>query len=286
MSFDHDYYRFIEELDRVQMEALNNVSRIFDEWEDQQEVISSSAEQDHSDLGSSGPEKLKSAVDGNLEHIHLIRQEIPGPEKWMPTLVLDNTGVWSWDDPFFDGKKFKCPAIITNGRYAGQQCLNEAGRKTDHVGIGRCVAHGGAKRNGRAEAGWVFMHAMALALNVTPWDALLGQIRLLAGQVAWLTQKVGEITQTDEDLLPDGVSFYWMTLLEERGKRLAQVSKMAIDAGIAERMVSMMEDQAQILHSSVQRAAIEMNLDENAQYELLTKVARNFQEIESKTHNT
>lgn len=203
----------------------------------------------------------------------------------LPILIKDEHGTLDWEKAirYRNGKRIihQCPYVCHTGVFKDKQCPNAAGLRTQHEGVGVCQAHGGNKRKGRALSAWILMHAMAQQLNVSPWDALLSQIRLLSGQVAWLTQKLGNDTKDDDDLRPDGDSFYWMELLENRGKRLAVVSKMAIDAGIAERMITLMEDQAQVLHQSVQRAAIEINLDEKTQYELLTKVAMNFQAIES-----
>lgn len=203
----------------------------------------------------------------------------------LPKLEKDEHGTLNWTKAvkYVNGKRIihQCPYTCHTGTFKDKQCPNAAGLRTQHEGIGVCQAHGGNKRKGRALSAWILMHAMSQQLNVSPWDALLSQIRLLSGQVAFLTHKLGNDTKDDDDLRPDGDSFYWMELLEERGKRLAVVSKMAIDAGIAERMITLMEDQAQILHRSVQMAAIDINLDEKTQYELLTKVAMNFQAIES-----
>lgn len=207
------------------------------------------------------------------------------PHAAFPQLTQHDDGTFEWPQAvrYHNGKRIiqQCPQTCHKGLFKDKQCPNPAGLRTQHEGIGVCQAHGGNKKKGRALSAWILMHAMAQQLNVSPWDALLSQIRLLSGQVAFLTHKLGETTTNDDDLRPDGDSFYWMELLEQRGKRLAIVSKMAIDAGIAERMITIMENQAQILHQSVQKAAIEMNLDENSQYELLTKVAMNFQAIES-----
>jgi hypothetical protein len=279
MPFDETYYNFIEELDRHQREAFSEVSALFED-------ARTSPDQDPVAWCRELPEAAESASKDESRTLKQVQIPIPDDNRHVPGLALDETGVFSWVDPMsFDenGKKvkFRCPAL-QKGKYAGQQCFNYAGYKTDHYGIGYCIAHGGAKKKGKAHAGWMYMHAIAQHLNVSPWDALLGQIRLLAGQVAWLTQKTGEMAEHDDDLLPDGNAFYWMELLEQRGERLAKVSKMAIDAGIAERMMSLIEDQAQMLNQAVKQAAIELQLDEKAEYELITSIARNYQAIEQK----
>lgn len=282
MGFDERYYEFIENLNPHQAEAFNDVSRLFED-------VESSLDVHEQDTCRELPEAAESARTSESSTLKSTIIPNTGNSRYIPILDMDETGVIMWRDPQYVNengkkKKFRCPANITSGRFAGQQCFNYAGYKTDHYGIGFCIAHGGAKRKGRAHAGWIFMHAISKALNISPWDALLGQIRLLAGQVAWLTEKVGESAQHDDDLLPDGQAFFWMELLEQRGERLAKVSKMAIDAGIAERMVTMMENQATILNNAVKAAALKLNYDEQQEYELITTIAREYQAIEQNSH--
>lgn len=96
-------------------------------------------------------------------------------------------------------------------------------------------------------------HGLARKLNVTPWEALLEEVRRTAGAVAWLQLKVGE-TEDDEQLLEDTQSLDdegmasgpapmrpWYRMYVAERQWLGRVSKMALDAGVAERMVAQME---------------------------------------------
>jgi hypothetical protein len=114
-------------------------------------------------------------------------------------------------------------------------------------------------------------------MNVSPWEALLGQLYLLQGQVVWLTAKVGE-AHSDEALMswePDGYA-RWVEMLEARGDRLTKVAKMAIDAGIAQQMVNAIEDDAQRLYIATKAAAKRLGLDEDRELELVSAIAQEY----------
>ncbi len=161
-----------------------------------------------------------------------------------------------WDE---EGVAKFCPATYGRGSLAGLRCKSPAGKGTSHVGFGSCVAHGGAKRVGRAEGGWLMALSFVGERDITPWQAMLEQVRLLAGQVAYCQQKIAEVEAMDADgggecLLVGGAAHPWVVLLEARGDRLARVSKAAIDAGIAERLVRQVELEAELMVRALSRA--------------------------------
>lgn len=125
-------------------------------------------------------------------------------------------------------------------------------------------------------------HAFAQAMKVSPWEALLGQLYLLQGQVAWLTAKVAQAPDDEAlqrfTLGENGEEAYgpWVELLEQRGDRLTRVAKMAIDAGIAERMVMQIEDDAQRLYLATKAAAKRLGLDEDRELELVAAIAQEY----------
>jgi hypothetical protein len=121
-------------------------------------------------------------------------------------------------------------------------------------------------------------HAFAQAMRVSPWEALLGQLYLLQGQVVWLTAKVAD-APTDEMLVSwdsDGGYARWVEMLEQRGDRLTKVAKMAIDAGIAQQMVNAIEDDAQRLYIATKRAAASLGLGEDRELELVAAIAQEY----------
>lgn len=80
-------------------------------------------------------------------------------------------------------------------------------------------------------------HALARELDVTPWDALLGEVRRTAGAVAWLDQKVAAAVD-DDALRPGGECWDWVKMRDKERNWLGRVSKMAVDAGVSAMLVS------------------------------------------------
>lgn len=156
-----------------------------------------------------------------------------------------------------------CPVIITRGkgyyaRYVGQQCRKSAGQGSWHEGFGRCVAHGGAKREGRAEGAWLMAFAYAEEYDLSPWESLLYVIRITAGRVRYCEQVLamakddrelegtmpeGEVTGVivggaEDGKVTTGRNLGWWVDTSERERvLLAKVSKAAIDAGVAQLLV-------------------------------------------------
>jgi hypothetical protein len=134
-------------------------------------------------------------------------------------------------------------------------------------------------------------HAYAVKLNVSPWQALLDEVRSLAGQVAFLDQKIGEVARVsgDDALLStaDGVgAARWVEMRRDRGELLARVSKMAIDSGVAERLVAQVELQGELLYRAAQTGIataveqLKLPLDAEQQLELVASIARQVVRLE------
>lgn len=159
-----------------------------------------------------------------------------------------------------EGIAAKCSATYARGHktrrrpIAGERCWSPAGKGTDHVGYGRCVAHGGAKKEGRAEAGWMMAHRFAEELDVSPWEALLMVIRITAGRLRYIeavlataendAQLEGRESQQEEVVggaLDGAVNernlSWWVDKSEVERAALAKYSKAAIDAGVAQLLI-------------------------------------------------
>ena len=147
-----------------------------------------------------------------------------------------------------------CTAIYKKGKFPGRQCLSKPGKGTDHVGWGPCVAHGGAKKEGRAWAGWLMAHKFAEELDVSPWEALLMVIRITAGRVrycesvlasavddreleGWVSSEEPTGVSENGDLTTGRDLRWWVDTSERERDRLARVSKAAIDAGVAQLLI-------------------------------------------------
>lgn len=127
-----------------------------------------------------------------------------------------------------------------------RMCQRDAGDGTTHPGVGKCRDHGGWFGR-ELQKGAIFM-ALAYAdeMNVSPWEAMLSQCRLLANQVAWLRLRVYEVEKKYgvAGLRPGGEGWDWVAMLEARGDRLAKVAKMCLDAGIQQQLVANIESEA------------------------------------------
>lgn len=74
---------------------------------------------------------------------------------------------------------------------------------------------------------------LAGQINITPWEALLGCIKISTAQVVWIEQQI-QLAIEDED---DERIRLWQRESRAERKLLGQTSKAAIDSGIAERLV-------------------------------------------------
>lgn len=147
------------------------------------------------------------------------------------------------------------------------------------VETGERVEPGGTFRRRLAREAWRVGHEIARALNVTPWEALLGEVRRTAGAVAFLDRKVAEapsddalLQTTDPETGRPGYA-RWVKLRMEERQHLARVAKMAVDAGVAQELVARFELQGE--HFARALTAVLGGLDlSDEQEELATRLMR------------
>lgn len=148
----------------------------------------------------------------------------------------------------------KCHARKPNGSL----CESFKGAGTSHKGVGSCKRHGGAAPNGIKAAARMSVMAMATEADSDPLEVLLKTIRLSWGGVLYLQQKIQEEYSDDPHVLVEGTKTtksgeeqtylkkaeytVWLQLLGEWTDRAAKYSKMALDAGVAERQVKVQEE--------------------------------------------
>lgn len=164
-----------------------------------------------------------------------------------------------------------------------EQCTKRAGQGTDHEGVGLCYEHGGIYGVGKVQGAILMANAYAQELNVTPWEALLSQVRLLANQVEWLKIRVrdAESKGNDAAIRPGGPDYDWVLMLEARGERLAKVSKMAIDAGVAERLVKQIELEAEAMFRAALTGLDAAGIEGEAREKFLASMSGKLLEIEA-----
>jgi len=153
------------------------------------------------------------------------------------------------------GVSYTCGWVGQRGAWEGLPCPMPAGDRTDHPGYGRCRTHRGRTLYERARGAWLMAHQFARELNITPWDALMKAVRIAAGKAAyceWVLSQAtndleleGRFGRTESGLLlhpdtgePLGAGqlrdlSWWVDKSELWTHRMAQYSKMAIDAGVA-----------------------------------------------------
>lgn len=157
-------------------------------------------------------------------------------------------------------------------------CKQPAGAGTDHLGFGRCKYHGGnspshKNKAARDEVAHRFK-AYGTPIDIDPGTALLQEVRRSAGIVQWLGEVIAEFT-TDLDLsggareARDAVqtlgeqgraAAVWVDLYFRERRNLAQVAKLALDAGVAERQIQLQEEQGRLMATAIQAILGDLNL--------------------------
>jgi hypothetical protein len=126
----------------------------------------------------------------------------------------------------------------------GDTCRAFAGQGTEHFGTGRCKFHGGSTRNHQKHAVKVeaqrAMVNYGVPINIHPNEALLAMLYLSSGHVAWLHAEISGL----DDKGRNGKSFDETVLIRlyaDERDRVTRIAKAAIDCGIAERQVALLE---------------------------------------------
>jgi hypothetical protein len=126
----------------------------------------------------------------------------------------------------------------------GGLCGLAAGWGTDHPGIGKCKFHGGlAPNHVKAAAKTELRRLLGVEKEMNPFEAIMWCIRIRAGEVEWLSQKLGELEEKRwiEDTLV-GKQFHLFARERQAAMGdLVRFSQIAISMGIAERYVRLAE---------------------------------------------
>lgn len=149
----------------------------------------------------------------------------------------------------------------------GRPCGAWAGRNTDHEGYGPCSNH--EKRYHREL--WKMAFDIANELDISPWDALLLSVRRAAGRVKWVDDQLQEATRrNDGDPTAKEVRF-WLKESRNERRMLAQVSKAAVDSGIADRLVRQIELEGRIVADAIATALDSLDLTPEQRMKALTR---------------
>jgi hypothetical protein len=136
----------------------------------------------------------------------------------------------------------KCGAK-TRGKDSHKICQKPAGWGTGHPGFGRCKYHGGATQSHHLAAYKADAIFMGAEKDINPFDAIMWCIRIKAGEVEWLSQKMQELDQKDwiEESIFGKQMHLWQRERTAAIELLARISKDAVALGIAERSVRLAE---------------------------------------------
>lgn len=164
----------------------------------------------------------------------------------------------------------------------GKPCEAEAGKGTDHLGFGPCKHHGGmTPAHQKAAAKMMARHhavVMGAPVDIDPFAALLWTVRIAAGEVAYCNTMVATIMQSDAVARPvtikrrplsegkDGEDPHtyveevtehspqlhlWIQTRRDALDRLAKFSKLAVDAGVAERQIQLAERYGEMIGRAI-----------------------------------
>jgi hypothetical protein len=136
--------------------------------------------------------------------------------------------------------KGKCGAKKKDGTL----CQQMAGFRTDHPGTGRCRWHGGLAPNHQLRAYKEEAIFMGAPKEINAVDALVWCIKVMGGEVEWLSEKMAELQKSEWYEYNDKGERMLHTLARARSEAVQKLAKMSADAiklGIEERRVRLAE---------------------------------------------
>lgn len=175
----------------------------------------------------------------------------------------------------------------------GGACCTNSPRRGQSV----CGYHGGnagqnkaaAERRTAEQAAAKAMRRFGGPLDTTPTEALLDTVKWTAGYVAWLRDKVSEISSDrqlvwgvvrektggdDRGVTRQSGANVWLVMLGEWSDRLVKVCTEAIKAGIEERRVRLAESQGQLVADVIKAILADLNLTPAQQADVAEVVPR------------
>jgi len=137
----------------------------------------------------------------------------------------------------------------------GGLCTLGAGWGTDHFGTGKCKLHGGATpAHIRSAVKDEYRKLFGTPMEINPLDALLWCIKVRAGEVKWLSDRMAEL-KPEEFIENTMLGKQFHLYARERQKAMSDLvkfSQIAIGLGIADRAVKLAETYGQLLAAYTQ----------------------------------
>jgi hypothetical protein len=148
-------------------------------------------------------------------------------------------------------------ALCGAKRRGGELCRLFAGQGTDHLGWGRCKLHGGSTPTQEKHVVKIQVQQRMLGLgdppedNVTALEALLTEMYATNAHVAWLRRQIADMSQA-EIATVEGQAI--VRLYDGERDRKVRIARMAIESGVDQARVILMEKQCQLLGEALSRA--------------------------------
>lgn len=140
-------------------------------------------------------------------------------------------------------------------------CTRIAGAGTLHPGTGPCSYHGGNSAKEMVGGVFVTAHAIAMTLDVDPWEAMEAVLRRAYTWSAWYNAKLATVTN-DDDLRRGGAAWDWVQGAERTAEMVAKYAKMCHDMGIAERRMRQVEIHGQMIAQILSSTLHELGMSE------------------------
>ena len=162
--------------------------------------------------------------------------------------------------------KAKCKARKQDGTSCGAYPIRGAEVCRVHGGRAPQVKAAAARRLA-AQAAEQAVRTLGLAVDISPTEALLEEVRWTAGHVAWLRSRVQELESgdlswgttkvktggDDEGTTQEAKPSVWYELYTRERTHLIKVCDAAIRAGVEERRVRLAEQQGDLLALAIRR---------------------------------
>lgn len=162
----------------------------------------------------------------------------------------------------------KCDANKTDGTGT---CGQAAGWGTDHPGYGRCKKHGGStpasSKHAHRQQAAELVDSLSIPVETSPTDALLDEVRHVAGDVRFLRQQVKalgyDLTQevTTSEFGGYQAPSVWVDMYWTAHDRLVKVAAATLKAGVEERRVKIAEEQGQIIADAIRGMLADLGVE-------------------------
>lgn len=134
----------------------------------------------------------------------------------------------------------------------GGKCTLAAGWGTNHPTVGTCKLHGGTTPNHvKAAAKDEYRKLLGNPIEIGPYDALMWCIKIRAGEVEWLSNRMAELDEKSwvEDTMVGKQFHLYARERQHAMADLARYSQMAVSLGIADKAVSLARTYGEALAS-------------------------------------